>query len=69
MSHDPEVHTLDPADAHPLYLRWMNWLNDGLRIAVALARSGEIERARRLEAAVDAAIVAVGDSIPRTREP
>lgn len=68
MSHDPEVRTMDPADAHPLLLRWTAWRMEGRRIAVILSEMGERDRAKALSAAVDAAIVAVGDAIPRTRE-
>lgn len=65
----PEVHTLDPAGAHPLYLRWMSWRSEGLKIAAELANAGEVITARKLRDAVDSAIVAVGDAIPRTRQP
>lgn len=68
MTAPPFVRTLDPADAHPLYLRCLAWRLEGLRIAAALSKMGKQSRAKALTAAVDAAALAVGDAIPRLRE-
>lgn len=60
----PTVQTLEPQDAHPLYLEWVGWKTRGLALAAKMAREGYREGARLIRGAIDGAARA-GDQLPR----
>ena len=68
MKPTPEARTMEPEEAHPLYLRWLAWRGSGMQLAAALARAGHRDAALAIRDGVDTAIRGAHEKIPRTRE-
>lgn len=63
----PTVRTMEPEDAHPLYLECMSVRMSVLRFAAHLAREGYREKAREVRDAADAFIMVTNTGIPKVR--
>ena len=59
--HQPTVRTIEPHEAHPLYLLAERWKGIGMQLAAALALSGRQDAGRAVMAAADSAAGALRD--------